>query len=107
MGGFDLYKFDAEVIEHTLQGIIVDSGTNEPIPDSKVVLLDQKGNEISVQTTGVDAHFSFIVRAFENYKLKILKPGFEANEFAFEAGGDKQSVYKQVLKLSKNGKPAK
>ncbi len=103
-GGHDLYNFIAVPIEHTLQGIIVDSGTNQPLPNSQVVLYDIHGNQISSQTTGIDAHFSFSVRAFENYKLKILKSGFEANEFVFQSSESNNAIYKQVLKLSaKNG----
>ena len=100
-GSFDLYQFKAELIEHTLQGIIVDSGTNQPLPNAQVRLLDKAGNEISVQTTGVDAHFSFSVKAFEDYKLKILKPGFNDNEFAFRVTDiSDNKTYKKVLKLS-------
>ena len=104
-GSFDMYQFKAELIEHTLQGIIVDSGTNQPLPDARVVLLDKAGNKISVQTTGVDAHFSFSVKAFEEYKLKILKPGFNENEIAFEATDVSDNrIYKKVLKLSAKDK---
>lgn len=99
-GSYDIYSFNVSPIAQTIQGIVVDNETNEPLPDSKVVLLDVNGNELSRQTTGVDAHFSFTIKAFENYKLKIIKPGFEANEFAFEANNIDESIYKQVLKLS-------
>ena len=99
-GSYDMYSFNVAPIAQTIQGIVVDTDTNQPIPDSKVVLLDINGNELSTQTTGVDAHFSFTIKAFENYKLKIIKPGFEANEFAFEANKVDESIYKQVLKLS-------
>ncbi|NNF81551.1 MAG: hypothetical protein HKO67_03135 [Flavobacteriaceae bacterium] len=100
-GSFDIYNFEALPIEQTLQGIIVESSTNRPLPDSRVVLLDKSGNEISIQTTGVDAHFSFSVNAFQEYKLKIMKPGFKSDEFAFEARAEGfNKVYKQVLKLN-------
>lgn len=102
-GSFDLYKFKSEPISQTFQGIIVDTETNQPIPESKVVLLDFNGNVISSQTTGVDAHFSFSIQAFENYKLKILKKGFESYEFAFEANNTTVNTYKEVLKLSAKG----
>ena len=99
-GSFDIYYFEALPIAQIIQGIIVDTNTNQPIPESKVVLFDGQGQEISTQTTGADAHFSFSIKAFENYKLKILKPGFESNEFAFEANNTQSNIYKQVLKLS-------
>ena len=99
-GSFDLYKFNSKPIEQTLQGIIIAEETNEPLPDSKVVLLDAQGREIASQTTGVDAAFSFSVRAFRNYKLRILKNGFVENEIVFQANSDGDSVYKQVLKLT-------
>ncbi|MBT8270675.1 MAG: hypothetical protein HKO90_11460 [Flavobacteriaceae bacterium] len=100
-GSFDMYQFRSELIEHTLQGIIVDSGTNQPLPNARVVLLDKAGKELSVQTTGVDAHFSFAVKAFEEYKVKILKSGFDENEFAFQATDVSDNrIYKKVLKLS-------
>jgi len=99
-GSFDIYNFKAQPIAQTIQGIIVNTQTNEPIPDSKVVLLDGEGKELSRQTTGVDAHFSFSIKAFENYKLKILKSGFNAYEYAFEANNSNSNTYKEVLKLS-------
>ncbi|MBT8273861.1 MAG: PD40 domain-containing protein [Bacteroidia bacterium] len=105
-GSFDIYCFEALPIAQIVQGIIVDNQTNQPIPESKVVLLDETGQELSTQTTGADAHFSFSIKAFENYKLKILKPGFEANEFAFEANNTQSNIYKQVLKLSAKNRPS-
>lgn len=99
-GSFDLYKFNAERIEQTLQGIIVEADTNKPIPKSKVVLLDENGNEITSQITGIDAHFSFNINAFEKYTIRIDKSGFETVESSFVSNNIDSNVYKQVIGLS-------
>jgi len=100
LGSFDLYKFNAERIEQTLQGIIVEAETNKPLPKSKVVLLDEDGNEITSQVTGVDAHFSFNINAFEKYTIRIDKLGFKTTEASFVSNNVDSNVYKQVLRLS-------
>lgn len=100
LGSFDLYKFNAERIEQTLQGIIVEADTNKPLPKSKVVLLDEDGNEITSQVTGIDAHFSFNINAFEKYTIRIDKSGFETAESSFVSNNINNNVYKQVIGLS-------
>ena len=99
-GSFDMYKFDSKRIEQTLQGIIVEADTNKPLPKSKVVLLDENGKEIHSQITGVDAHFSFNVNAFEKYTIRIDKAGFKSTETSFVSNNLDSKVYKQVLHLT-------
>ncbi|WP_299337351.1 hypothetical protein [uncultured Psychroserpens sp.] len=98
-GGFDMYRFKANVIYQQLQGIVVND-KNEPLPNTTVVLLDQEGHEIERQTTGIDAFYSFKVKAYENYSIKALKRGFSTFESRFSSYQTDAIIYKEVLKLS-------
>lgn len=97
-GSFDIYRFKANPIFQTLQGIIV-SEENNPLPNTAVILLDAEGNEIERQITGIDAYYSFKVKAFENYSIQAIKSGFNTYETSFTSSQIEKSVYKEVLQL--------
>ena len=98
-GSYDMYRFKANPIYQNLQGIVV-SEANQPLPNSIVLLLDIEGQEIERQVTGIDAHYSFKVKAFEQYSIKVLKEGFEQFESKFSAQNIDEAIYKEILKLS-------
>ncbi len=98
-GGFDIYRFKANAIYQQLQGIVV-SDNNQPLPNTTVLLLDELGIEIERQTTGIDAHYSFKVKAFEMYSIKVLKKGFENFESTFSSYQIDDDIYREILKLS-------
>nr|WP_321237587.1 hypothetical protein [uncultured Psychroserpens sp.] len=98
-GSFDMYRFKSNVIYQQLQGIVVNE-KNEPLPNTTVVLLDTEGNELERQKTGIDAHYSFKVKAYENYAIKALKKGFISLESRFSSYQTETIIYKEVLKLS-------
>ncbi|RKE91893.1 PD40 domain-containing protein [Ichthyenterobacterium magnum] len=98
-GSFDLYRFKANTIYQNIEGIIVND-VDQPISNATILLLDEEGNEIERQTTGIDAYYNFKIKAFENYSLKILKSGFENSEFVFSANQHEQKTYKEIHKLS-------
>ncbi|WP_299226820.1 carboxypeptidase regulatory-like domain-containing protein [uncultured Psychroserpens sp.] len=99
LGSFDLYRFKANAIYQQLQGIVV-SDKNQPLSNATVVLLDEEGNEIERQTTDIDAHYSFKVKAFENYSVKALKEGFNNFEFAFTSQKTSENVYRAIVTLT-------
>jgi len=98
-GNFDMYRFKSNVIYQQLQGVVVNEN-NQPLPNSTVVLFDATGNEIERQTTGIDAVYSFKVKAYENYSIKALKKGFQKFESSFSSYKTDAIIYKEVLKLS-------
>jgi len=98
-GSFDLYRFEAETIYQNIEGIVV-SNDNHPLSNTTVVLLDEEGNEMERQVTGIDAHYSFKIKAFDNYSIKALKSGFEDLEFKFSSTERETMTYKEILKLS-------
>ena len=94
-----MYRFKANIIYQQLQGVVVNE-MNKPIPNTTVVLFDVEGNEIERQTTGIDAVYSFKVKAYENYSIKALKMGFQKFESTFSSYKTDAIIYKEVLKLS-------
>ncbi|MEH6537952.1 MAG: hypothetical protein V7719_16240 [Psychroserpens sp.] len=98
-GGFDMYRFKANVIYQQVQGVVVNE-KNEPLINTTVVLFDIEGNEIERQTTGIDSFYSFKVKAYENYSIEVLKKGFQKFESTFSTYETDAIIYKEVLKLS-------
>ena len=98
-GSFDMYRFKANIIYQQLQGVVVDE-QEQPLPNTTVVLYDVEGNELDRQTTEVDAFYSFKVKAYERYSLKVLKKGFEKFESRFSSYKTDALIYKEILKLS-------
>lgn len=98
-GGFDMYRFKANIIYQQLEGTVVDD-KNEPLPNTTVVLLDLDGNELDRQTTDTNARYSFKVKAYENYAIKALRKGFEKFESTFSSYKTDALIYREVLKLS-------
>ncbi|OUS00360.1 hypothetical protein A9Q86_10315 [Flavobacteriales bacterium 33_180_T64] len=98
-GGFDMYRFKANVIYQQLQGIVINEN-NTLLPNTTVVLLNGEGKELERQTTGIDAQYSFKVKAYENYAIKVLKKGFKNYESPFSSNQTDTIIYKEILKLS-------
>ncbi len=98
-GSFDMYEFNAKTIFQNLEGIVVNEN-NQPLENSTVILLDEEQNEIERQVTGIDAHYRFKVKAFENYSVKVKKTGFLDFELKLSTENNDKLVYKDVLKLS-------
>lgn len=98
-GSFDIYRFKANPIFQQLQGIVV-SDKNQPLSNTTVLLLDEEGQEIERQITGIDAHYSFKVKAFETYSIKVLKKGYENFESTFSSFQIDDDIYREILKLS-------
>lgn len=98
-GRLDIYRFKANPIYQKLQGIVIND-QNQLLPNTTVLLLDDHGKEIERQITGIDAHYSFKVKAFETYSIKVLKKGFENFESKFSSYQIDENIYREILKLS-------
>ncbi len=93
---FNLYRFKSKTLYQELKGIVI---TEDDIilPSAIVVLLNSEGQEIERQITSNDASYSFKIRPYENYQLKVLKEGFK--DFSLKFQSEKNKL-KAILKLS-------
>jgi hypothetical protein len=98
--GYNIYQFKSKALYQDLEGIVIDD-EGKILPNSTVLLLDNEGNEIARQTIGKDASYSFKIRIFEEYNLKVLKDGFDDFSLAIKTSNKNLDVaFKAVLKLS-------
>ncbi|MEM9680733.1 MAG: carboxypeptidase-like regulatory domain-containing protein [Bacteroidota bacterium] len=99
---FDMRRFKSTVVYQNLEGIVV-SDKEKPLPNTTVILLDEDGNELQRQITGVDAFYSFKIKPYENYSLMAVKDGFEKYRLRFRATEIRpERTFKEVLKLSED-----
>jgi hypothetical protein len=93
---FNLYRFKSKTLYQELKGIVI---TEDDIilPSATVVLLNSEGQEIERQITSNDASYSFKIRPYEDYQLKVLKEGFNDFSLKFQS---KKNKLKAILKLS-------
>jgi len=77
--GFDdIYKF--RICTNTIYGKVTDLKTNEILPISTVILLDEDMKEISKITTNDEAHYSFEIDCNKKYYIKVIKEEYETVE---------------------------
>lgn len=75
----DIYYFKSNtplVKSYLLKGIAKEDSTNIVLPQTTVVLLNDKGEQIAVQETGEDGSFSFPVEPDQKYHLKANKSDY-------------------------------
>ncbi|WP_439151910.1 hypothetical protein [Winogradskyella sp.] len=97
---YNLFHFKSEIIYQDLEGVVTDED-GKILPNSTVLLLDNLGNEIERQTIGDDASYSFRIKAFKNYQLKVLKDGFNDYVLQFKSEeANTDMAFKAILKLS-------
>lgn len=83
VGNDDIYKFTETRkldCEKKLSGIIADSETNQAVDGAKVILLDDKFQEIAETTSGIDGTYNFDVKCNKTYYIRVAKKDFETNE---------------------------
>jgi WD40-like Beta Propeller Repeat len=98
--GYNIYHFKSRTLYQNLEGIVIDD-EGKILPNSTVLLLDNEGNEIERQKIGKDASYSFKIRIFEEYQLKVIKEGFNDFSLAVKTSNKNLDVaFKAVLKLS-------
>jgi len=100
--GFNMYHFRSEIIYHELKGIVV-TQDDKIVPNATVVLLNSEGEEIERQTTSIDASYSFKIKPYEDYQLKVVKEGFEDyKRQLLSEGKELEAVLKMASKVSYN-----
>lgn len=80
-GNDDIYSFrqTEELItscKQYIQGIISNTETNESLPGSEIMLLDDSGNLIEQTTTNSLGQYTFDIECKSLYSLKISKDGY-------------------------------
>ena len=93
---FNLYRFQSRAIYQELNGIVI-TEDDRILPNATVVLLNSEGQEIERQVTSNDATYSFKIKAFEDYQLKVVKDGYKDYSLKFQS---EESQFKAILKLS-------
>ncbi|WP_299366754.1 hypothetical protein [Winogradskyella sp.] len=92
---FNLYRFQSREIYNLLKGIVI-SEEDKILPNSTVILLDSDGNEIERQITNKDATYSFKIKPYQDYQIKVLKPGYADYTLSFES---EERELNAILKL--------
>ena len=77
----DIYTFT--VCTHTLTGLITDVDTKEILPNAKVILFDDKMNQISETTASEKGAYSFKIECNKKYYVRASKEEYETNEKPF------------------------
>ena len=77
----DIYTFT--VCTHTLSGLITDVDTKEILPNAKVILFDDKMNQISETTASEKGAYSFKIECNKKYYVRASKEEYETNEKPF------------------------
>lgn len=78
----DIYTFT--VCTHTLSGLITDVDTKEILPNAKVILFDDKMNQISETTASEKGAYSFKIECNKKYYVRASKEEYETNEKPFD-----------------------
>lgn len=82
-GSDDIYKFvETRKLncEKELSGVIRDSQTNEVLSGAKVILLDDKFQQIAAVTSGTDGTYKFQVKCNTTYHVRAAKENYETSE---------------------------
>ncbi|MQP23478.1 OmpA family protein [Flavobacterium sp. LMO8] len=77
----DIYTFT--VCTHTLSGLITDVDTKEILPYAKVILFDDKMNQISETTASEKGAYSFKIECNKKYYVRASKEEYETTEKSF------------------------
>ncbi len=93
---FNLYRFQSRTIYQEFRGIVI-TEDDKILPNTTVVLLNSEGQEIERQITSSDTSYSFKIKPFEDYQIKVLKEGFEDYSLKFQS---EENRLKAILKLS-------
>ena len=83
IGNDDIYKFTETRklnCEKQLTGTITDSQTNEILSSAKVILFDNKFQQIAEVLSGTDGTYNFDVKCNETYNVRAVKKEYETNE---------------------------
>ncbi len=100
---YDIYSFENEPIKFSLEGIVFDAQTSEPIPSALVTIKDvHDGDEPFFVVTDDKGFYSTDLKLNMQYFLKAQKNGYfaDANEVATE-GKTESEVFQRDFNLNK------
>nr|WP_199001342.1 OmpA family protein [Flavobacterium sp. ASV13] len=98
-GNDDIYKFRETKrldCEKKLSGIISDAQTNAVLGDAKVILLDDKFQQIAEAVSGADGTYTFDVKCDKTYHVRATKKDYETQESPITINGLNDKSEKDV-----------
>lgn len=106
IGDDDIYSFTRteKIISkcsQTIEGIVVDEETSNPIPNAKVLLLDSDNNIIENIFAKDDGSFSFVLNCNTQYSVRGSKEEYSTAEKSFGTTNELSKTFKKTLFLSK------
>lgn len=98
-GNDDIYKFRETKrldCEKKLSGIISDARTNAVLGDAKIILLDDKFQQIAEAVSGADGTYTFDVKCDKTYHVRATKKDYETQESPITINGLNDKSEKDV-----------
>ncbi|SHM13889.1 OmpA family protein [Flavobacterium chilense] len=98
-GNDDIYKFRETKrldCEKKLSGIISDAQTNAVLGDAKIILLDDKFQQIAEAVSGADGTYTFDVKCDKTYHVRATKKDYETQESPITINGLNDKSEKDV-----------
>ncbi|MEX2350672.1 MAG: OmpA family protein [Flavobacteriaceae bacterium] len=74
----NIYKV-VEICSSTIESIVLNEYTDEPLNDAEVALYDTNQNLLATKATGADGRVSFEVECEQSYVVQAAKDDFETN----------------------------
>jgi len=105
-GDDDIYSFTRteKIISkcnQTIEGVVLDEQTSAPIPNAKVILLDDDNNMIEQTFAKDDGSFMFSLNCNTQYSIRGSKEGYSTAEKSFGTTNELGKVIKKTLFLKK------
>ncbi len=76
LGSFDIYRFELQKTPIVLQGKAVEKQSKIVLPNTKISLIDEDGQEVATQTSNEQGKYIFEVAPLENYSIVAQKEGY-------------------------------
>lgn len=89
----NIYKV-VEICSSTIESIVLNQYTNEPLSGAEVVLYDTNQNRLSTKTTGADGRVSFEVECEQGFVVQAAKEDFESNSVTVNS--DEETVDAEI-----------
>lgn len=105
-GNDDIYKFTETRrldCQKKLSGTVLDAQTNQALADAKVILLDEKFQQIAEVISATDGTYNFDVQCNKTYHVRVAKKDYETNENAItiQPSNDKSELNVKLEKQIK------
>lgn len=85
----------------TVEGVVLDENTSEPIPNVKVLLLDSGNNRLAETNANANGTFNFDLECNKAYSIRASKEGYVTAEKSFATSNELGKVNKQTLFMKK------